>query len=123
MDSSVLRVGGHYRKRDPESKRATAGRPGTSERGTMTNEDENADMWTDEQMTRGETELPSDWRDQPVDPDLEENLGYEMIAWEKINVVDNPDQVIFLPNSEDQLRDDAFIVSNKDSVCDLTDKR
>ncbi|MFC7139031.1 hypothetical protein ACFQMA_04160 [Halosimplex aquaticum] len=89
----------------------------------MTNEDENADMWTDEQMTRGETELPSDWRDQPVDPDLEENLGYEMIAWEKINVVDNPDQVIFLPNSEDQLRDDAFIVSNKDSVCDLTDKR
>ncbi|WP_123533260.1 hypothetical protein [Halosimplex salinum] len=90
----------------------------------MTEENDNADMWTDEQTTsRGGSDLPTDWRDQPVDPDLEENLGYELIAWEKINVVDNPDQVIFLPNSEEQLRDDAFIVSSESSVCDLTDKR
>ena len=89
----------------------------------MTNEDENADMWTDEQTrSRGTTELPTNWRDQTVDPDLEEDLGYELIAWEKINVVDNDDQVIFLPNSEEQLRDDAFIVSDKSAVCDLTDR-
>ena len=90
----------------------------------MTNEDENADMWTDEQTrSRGTTELETNWRDQTVDPDLEEDLGYELIAWEKINVVDNDDQVIFLPNSEEQLRDDAFIVSDKSAVCDLTDRR
>ena len=90
----------------------------------MTNEDENADMWTGEQtQSRGETELSTNWRDQAVDPDLEEDLGYELIAWEKINVVDNADQVIFLPNSEEQLRDDAFIVSDESAVCDLSDRR
>ena len=90
----------------------------------MTNEDENADMWTDEQTrSRGTTELQTNWRDQTVDPDLEEDLGYELIAWEKINVVDDADQVIFLPNSEEQLRDDAFIVSDESAVCDLTDRR
>ena len=90
----------------------------------MTNDDKDADMWTDEQTTsRGQTELPVNWREQPVDPDLEENLGYELIPWEKINVADDPDQVIFLPDSEEQLRDDAFIVSSKRSVCDLTDRR
>jgi hypothetical protein len=90
----------------------------------MTEDNENADVWTDGQTkSRGGQTLPADWRDQPVDPDLEENLGYELIAWEKINVVDDPDQVIFLPDSEEQLRDDAFIVSGENAVCDLTDKR
>ncbi|WP_246391661.1 hypothetical protein [Halosimplex pelagicum] len=90
----------------------------------MTEDNENADVWTDGQTkSRGAQALPTDWRDQPVDPDLEENLGYELIAWEKINVVDDPDQVIFLPDSEEQLRDDAFIVSSESAVCDLTDKR
>lgn len=90
----------------------------------MSNEDENADIRTGEQSTsQGQAELPADWRDQPVDPDLEENLDYELIAWEKINVVDNPEQIIFLPNSEDQLRNDAFMVLSESSVCDLTDKR
>lgn len=90
----------------------------------MSNEDENPDIRTGEQSTsQGRAELPADWRDQPVDPDLEENLDYELIAWEKINVVDDPEQIIFLPNSEDQLRNDAFMVLSESSVCDLTDKR
>jgi len=90
----------------------------------MTEDNENADMWTDGQTkSQNEGSLPTDWSDQPVDPDLEENLGYELISWEKINVVDDPDQVIFLPDSEEQLRDDAFIVSSESAVCDLTDKR
>lgn len=90
----------------------------------MSNEDKNTDIPPGEQSTsQGGTELPADWRDQPVDPDIEENLDYEVIAWEEINVVDNPEQIIFLPNSEDQLRNDAFIVLSESSVCDLTDKR
>jgi hypothetical protein len=90
----------------------------------MTEDNENADVWTDGQTkSRGARTLPTDWRDQPVDPDVETDLGYELIAWEKINVVDDPDQGIFLPDSEEQLRDDAFIVSSESAVCDLTEKR
>lgn len=90
----------------------------------MTDEQENADMWTDEQTPEsGRTELPSDWTDEPVDPDVHENLGYEMIQWEKINVVDDPDQVIFLPDSEEQLKDDAFMVCNSNAISDLMDSR
>lgn len=90
----------------------------------MTDENENADVWSDERARPdGQDGLPEEWQDEPVDPDLEEHLGYELIAWERINVVDNPDQIIFLPDSEEQLRDDAFIVSTEQSVCDLSDKR
>jgi len=90
----------------------------------MTEDNENADVWTDRgTISRSEGTLPAVWRDQPVDPDPEADLGYELIAWEKINVVDDPDQVIFLPDSEEQLRDDAFIVSSESAVCDLTDER
>lgn len=90
----------------------------------MTDKDDTADIRRNERTTSHEqSELPAQWRDKPVDPDPETHLGYEVIAWEKINVVDNPGQVIFLPDSEEQLRDDAFIVLSEGSVCDLAEQR
>jgi len=90
----------------------------------MTEDNENADVRPNEpSSTSRRTELPSEWRDEPVDPDLEENLEYDLSQWEKISVVDDSDRVIFLPESEEQLKDDAFIVSAKSSVCDLASRR
>lgn len=91
----------------------------------MTDNNENADeMRSPEQRdSHGPADLPTEWEDLPADPDPNRNLDYDLGQWEKINVVDNPDQVIFLPNDEEQLKDDAFIVSDKSAICDLSTRR
>jgi len=61
------------------------------------------------------------WGDVPTDPGPD-NLGYEVSKWERIPVTDD-DQVIFLPDNEKDLADDAFVVLNEADLCDLVTRR
>ena len=62
------------------------------------------------------------WRDVPRDPDPED-LGYEMDDWEVIRArKDDRGHLMFLPENEEMLREEAFIVADDCSVCDVVDR-
>jgi len=70
-------------------------------------------------MSRG-TETLTDWRRLPADPDLERDLGYELMDWEAIRTRKNgAGSIMFLPDDVEMLRDDAFIVASTGAVCDV----
>jgi len=63
----------------------------------------------------------TEWAGRPVDPDLESDLGYELVNWEVVpNSCD--DKKVFLPIEESMLRDEAFIVAEPEACCDLGTK-
>lgn len=63
-----------------------------------------------------------DWETLPMDPDPEEDLGYEPLEWDVVSAQsNNRDQLLFLPADEDALRNDAFIVADESAVCDVDD--
>jgi len=64
-----------------------------------------------------------EWEQLPCDPDLERNLGYEMIDLEVHQPEDNSDVLIFLPRDEDLLRDDAFVLADETAVCNVVQHR
>lgn len=67
-------------------------------------------------MTREE------WEDVPPDPDPTVNLGYSYDDWDQFETSDGSAQIMFLPADEEQIRDDAFVVADKDVVCNLGSK-
>lgn len=73
--------------------------------GTSDEVDESQSSYADPVPTREE------WESVAEDPDLQEDLGYEMIDWEVIRAPSHSDHVVFLPSEEAMLRDDAFIVA------------
>ena len=67
----------------------------------------------------GQPMTRADWKALATEPDNAADLGYQLSEWEQFEVVDNTDQVIFLPSEESQLEDDAFLVVAADDVVDL----
>lgn len=64
----------------------------------------------------------NDWEDAPRDPDPED-LGYAIDDWEVIRArKDDRGHLMFLPEEEDMLRDEAFIVADNNAVCDVVDR-
>ncbi|USZ68092.1 hypothetical protein NGM10_15340 [Halorussus salilacus] len=62
------------------------------------------------------------WQSVPRDPEPED-LGYELDDWEVIRArKDDRGHLMFLPESEDMLREEAFIVADDCSVCDVVDR-
>lgn len=76
---------------------------------------------SDIECTEAENESYSreDWETLSSDPDLQADLGYEITAWETIETATDSDQLIYMPQDEELLRDDTFIVANEDVLCDL----
>ncbi len=68
---------------------------------------------TGEEMTR------EDWESVATEPDNKLDLGYQLSEWEQFEALDDTDQLIFLPSSEAQLEDAAFVVAADDSIVDL----
>lgn len=54
-------------------------------------------------------------------PDLSEDLGYDLIDLEVI-APDDSGRVLIIPSEEDMIRDDAFIVADARSLVDPTDR-
>lgn len=59
------------------------------------------------------------WENLSSDPDPRTDLGYTGSNWETIETLDNSNQIIFMPEDEELLKDDAFIVADEDVPCDL----
>lgn len=62
-----------------------------------------------------------DWQQLPADPDPD-HLGYDPLDLDITESSADGGHYVILPHDEEFLRDEAFIVADKGSVCDLTDK-
>lgn len=64
------------------------------------------------------------WEQLRMDPDPQEDLGYEPSEWDVLSVeTDGRNQRLFLPADEGDLREDAFIVADSSALCDVADCR
>lgn len=70
----------------------------------------------------GVTMTREDWESVATEPDDEADLGYRRTEWEQFETLDDTDQCIFLPSTEAQLEDAAFIVATSECVVDLEDR-
>ncbi|WP_132060428.1 hypothetical protein [Halorussus amylolyticus] len=62
------------------------------------------------------------WQNVPRDPEPED-LGYALADWEVIRARnDGRGHLMFLPDNEDLLREEAFIVADACSVCNVADR-
>ena len=69
----------------------------------------------------GQTERV-EWAQQDADPDLTEDLDYRLDDWEVVDARSaGSDQLMFLPNDEELIKEEAFIVAEPNTVCDLAD--
>lgn len=64
-----------------------------------------------------------DWEEVPPDPDLYEDLGYEIRDMDVISTDNGSGQLLFLPWEEELIRDQSFLVADEDSVVNLVDTR
>ena len=64
------------------------------------------------------------WEELPSDPDIEEDLGYVPVDFEVIRT-EKTDRTtyLFLPNDEELLMDEAYIVAEEGAVCSVGDCR
>lgn len=66
--------------------------------------------------------VPDEWAALPADPDLERDLGYELLDLEVIEVPISK-EMVFLPSEEDMLKDEAFIIAPQRLICDAIEHR
>lgn len=64
---------------------------------------------------------PVDWESVSPDPDLEDDLGYELGDMDVIETNNGSGQVLLLPPDEESIRDESFIVAQESSFVDLLD--
>lgn len=104
-----------YHERDGDSGRWQNQRTGTGSRPApeFTAGRVRADTWN----------RRTDWKRLARNPDSERDLDYEVRDWERFNVGDGSNQVMFLPGEEELLQDDAFVVVHEESLVDLDTRR
>lgn len=64
-----------------------------------------------------------DWENVPPNPDLAEDLGYEIADMDVIRTNNGSGRLLFLPWDEEQICDESFIVAHEDAVVNLIDTR
>lgn len=64
----------------------------------------------------------SDWERLAADPDPVQDLGYDPVDWDVVEANNTSGQLIFLPQEDELLKDDAFIVAEPASVCDVRER-
>lgn len=66
----------------------------------------------------------SEWLRQPVDPDAHRDLGYTFHDWDRIETrTYEQEKYMYLPEDEETLGREAFIVIAPDDVCELSEYR
>lgn len=67
--------------------------------------------------------LEGEWENQPDDPGSEE-LGYDLDDWERIRATGSEsEKFLYLPDDEELLRKEAFVVAAPSAVADLLENR
>ncbi|XVH33558.1 hypothetical protein ACNS7O_18070 (plasmid) [Haloferacaceae archaeon DSL9] len=65
-----------------------------------------------------------DWERLSADPDYEEDLGYPADDWDVIKTEKcGRCHILFLPNDEELLQEEAFIVAEEKAVCNPLNHR
>lgn len=65
-----------------------------------------------------------EWRQQPDDPDSAQDLGYRLDDWERIRAHDaESEKYLYLPEDEELLREEMFIVVAPEDIVDLDSRR
>lgn len=59
-----------------------------------------------------------EWEEIPTDPSLDGDLDYQLVDLDVIYLEDS-NKVIVLPEEEEMLREDAFMITMDDDICDL----
>ena len=57
-------------------------------------------------------------RRAPIDPEVNRGFGYHIDDWERIQAGDT-DHLIYLPEDEERLHEEAFVVVHPEDVCIL----
>lgn len=65
----------------------------------------------------------TEWAEVPTDPDSRQDLGYKLRDWEVLRPSKGSDQVVFLPEDEEMLRSEAFVIVEQDEMCSLEESR
>lgn len=68
------------------------------------------------------TMTKADWKALETDPDYAADFGYRLSEWEQFEVLDNTDQVVFLPSDETEIKDAAFLVADSDTIVNLSSR-
>jgi len=63
----------------------------------------------------------SELKSLDADPDLDADLGYELIELDVVRTNNGSGDVLLLPADEDLLKEDAFVVADAETVCDVSD--
>ena len=61
----------------------------------------------------------TEWEELKPNPDPRTDFGYRVDDWERFDTSDNSNQIIYLPSEESLLKEDAFIVAEEETLCDL----
>lgn len=68
--------------------------------------------------------VKEEWRQQPDDPDSAQDLGYQIDDWERIAAHEaESEKFLYLPEDEELLREEAFIVIQPDDLVELEENR
>lgn len=70
-----------------------------------------------------EGSLHSEWDRVPDNPDLKDDLGYEISDLEVIKTDEGPGHLLFLPWDRDMIEEEAYIVTDSGAVVELLDVR
>lgn len=58
------------------------------------------------------------WAAVDDDPDLEADLGYEAIPLDVLVTSNRDTKVMFLPRSEEKIRDETYVIADEELACD-----
>ena len=66
----------------------------------------------------------SDWESLSADPDPKDDLGYDGTEWDVIRTTQKESShLLFLPQDEQLLKQEAFVIVNESSVVDISTHR
>ncbi|MCL9818087.1 hypothetical protein [Natronocalculus amylovorans] len=66
----------------------------------------------------------TDWELLSADPDPIKDLGYQSDNWDIIRTEQRGmAHLVFLPSAEEEIEQEAFIITDENAVCDVHDMR
>lgn len=72
----------------------------------------------DEGAEPSERELERRWESVDSDPDLGDDLGYELLSLDVLVTSNSDKKLMMLPREEDWIREDAYVIADFELGCD-----
>lgn len=69
-----------------------------------------------------EDEIERRWDAAPEDPDLNEDLGYELEPLDVLVTSNSDKKLMMLPRCDEMIREDAYIIADFDLGCDPVER-